>query len=102
MRPEQRLAELGWALPPPSQPAGNYVPGVVTGSLAFMSGCVARRADGSGVHGKLGGDLTVEQGREAARLAALVMLANIRALLGSLDRVIRVVKVLGIDRKSVV
>lgn len=92
---EQRLAELGLILPPPSQPAGNYVPGVVVGQLAFMSGCVARRPDGSGVRGKLGGDLSVEQGHEAARLAALVMLANIRALLGSLDHVARVVKVLG-------
>lgn len=93
--PEQRLAALGWELPAPAQPAGNYVPGVWVGSLAFMSGCVARRSDGSGVRGKLGAELSVEEGYEAARLAGLVMLANIRQLLGSLDRVRRVVKVLG-------
>ena len=92
---EARLAALGWVLPPPAQPAGNYVPGVWVGRLAFMSGCVARREDDSGVRGKLGAGLSVEEGHEAARLAALVMLANIRQLLGSLDRVRRVVKVLG-------
>ena len=95
MTPEARLAALGWTLPPPSQPAGNYVPGVRVGSLAFMSGCVARRPDGTGVRGKLGRDLSTEQGHEAARLAGLVMLANIRQLLGTLDAVGRVVKVLG-------
>ena len=53
------LAALGWELPPPSQPAGNYVPGVTTRNLAFMSGCAAGRPDGTGVRGKLGRDLTV-------------------------------------------
>ncbi len=100
MSPECRLASLNWTLPPPSQPAGNYVPGVRVGNLAFMSGCVARRPDGTGVRGKLGRDLSTEQGYAAARLAGLVMLANIRQLLGSLDQVARVVKVLGMINAS--
>ena len=65
------------------------------GSLLFMSGCGPKRADGTFVVGKLGADLDVAQGYAAARLTGLVMLARLRAVLGSLDRVQRVVKVLG-------
>ena len=95
MNPEQRLAELGIELPPAPKPVGTYVPGVVVGNLLFMSGVGPRRADGSMIAGKLGADLDIDQGREAARLVGLNMLANIRAVLGSLDRVERVVKTLG-------
>jgi enamine deaminase RidA (YjgF/YER057c/UK114 family) len=95
MNPEQRLAELGIQLPPAPTPMGTYVPGVVVGDLLFMSGLGPRRADGSMITGKLGADLDIDQGREAARLVGLNMLANIRAVLGSLDRVERVVKTLG-------
>ncbi len=93
--PERRLVELGIELPPAPKPMGTYVPGVQVGNLLFMSGLGPRRADGSMIQGKLGAGLTIEQGREAARLVALNMLANIRATLGSLDRVERVVKTLG-------
>ena len=93
--PERRLVELGLELPPAPKPMGTYVPGVQVGNLLFMSGLGPRRADGSMIQGKLGAGLTIEQGREAARLVALNMLANIRATLGSLDRVERVVKTLG-------
>jgi enamine deaminase RidA (YjgF/YER057c/UK114 family) len=93
--PERRLVELGLELPPAPKPMGTYVPGVRVGNLLFMSGLGPRRADGSMIQGKLGAGLTIEQGREAARLVALNMLANIRATLGSLDRVERVVKTLG-------
>ena len=92
---EQRVKELGLDLPPPPGAAGNYVAGVQTGNLLFLSGCGPRRADGSYVVGKLGADLDVAQGYEAARVAGLAMLARIRQLIGSLDRVARIVKALG-------
>jgi enamine deaminase RidA (YjgF/YER057c/UK114 family) len=93
--PERRIVELGIELPPASRPMGTYVPSVQAGNLLFLSGLGPRRPDGSFIAGKLGADLTIEQGREAARLVGLNMLANIRAALGSLDRVERVVKTLG-------
>jgi enamine deaminase RidA (YjgF/YER057c/UK114 family) len=90
-----RLAELGIELPPAPKPIGTYVPGVVTGNLLFMSGIGPRRAEGGAITGKLGADMVTGQGYEAARLVGLNMLANIQAVIGSLDRVERVVKVLG-------
>jgi enamine deaminase RidA (YjgF/YER057c/UK114 family) len=92
---EQRLKDLGLELPPAPRPVGNYVPGVLVGNLLFMSGVGPRRADGSAVTGKLGAGLTNEQGYDAARAVGLNMLANVRTVLGSLDRIERVVKVLG-------
>jgi enamine deaminase RidA (YjgF/YER057c/UK114 family) len=71
------------------------VPGVAVGNLLFMSGCGPRRADGSAITGKLGASMSEEQGYDAARVVALNMLANIRSVLGSLSRVQRVVKTLG-------
>jgi enamine deaminase RidA (YjgF/YER057c/UK114 family) len=95
MSVELRLKELGIELPPAPKPMGNYVGGVVTGDLLFMSGCGPRRNDGTAITGKVGAQLTTEQGYEAARVVGLNMLANIRSVLGSLDRIERVVKVLG-------
>lgn len=95
MDAEQRLLELGIELPPAPRPIGNYVGGVRVGNLLFMSGCGPRRNDGSLIVGKLGSGLSVEQGYEAARVTGLNMLANIRSVIGSLDCVGRVVKVLG-------
>ncbi|MCP5266835.1 MAG: RidA family protein [Burkholderiaceae bacterium] len=95
MNVDQRLESLGIVLPPVPRPVGNYVGGVVSGGLLFMSGCGPRRADGSAITGKLGDGLDVARGYEAARLVGLNMLSNIRDVLGSLDRVERVVKVLG-------
>ena len=92
---EKRLKELNIELPPPPRPAGNYVPAVLTGNLLFLSGVGPRHADGSMITGKVGGELDIEQGYAAARLVALNMLANIRQAVGSLDRIGRVVKVLG-------
>ena len=96
MTAEKRVKELGLDLPPAPKPVGTYVGGVRTGNLLFMSGCGPRRKDGSAITGKLGDTLTIEQGYEAARLVGLNMLANIRQVLGSLDKVKRVVKVLGL------
>lgn len=93
--PEQRLKELGIKLPEASRPAGNYANGVRVGNLLHMSGCGPQRPEGGYVTGKLGRTLSIEQGYEAARLTGLTMLANIRGELGSLDKVVRVVKTLG-------
>jgi len=95
MTAERRVLELGLELPPPPRAAGNYVPGVQAGTLLFLSGCTPRRADGSRVIGKVGRDLTIADGQAAARLAGLGMLSRLRSVTGSLDRVARIVKVLG-------
>ena len=92
---EARLKELTIQLPPAPAPIGNYVAGVQVGNLLFMSGCGPRRNDGSAITGKLGTDLNTEEGYAAARAVGLNMLANIRSVIGSLDRIERVVKVLG-------
>jgi len=95
MSAEKRAKELGLEFPPLTKPSGNYVHGVRSGNLLFMSGCGPRRKDGSAITGKLGETLTIEQGYEAARHVGLNMLVNIREMLGSLDKVKRVVKTLG-------
>ena len=92
---EGKLKEMGFSLPPPPPQGGNYIPAYRTGNLVFLAGVVSRRADGSAVTGKLGRDLTVEQGYEAARLCALSSLANLKEAIGDLDRVVHFVKVLG-------
>src|SRR6267143_3989962 len=90
---EARVKSLNITLPADAAPAANFVNSVQSGKLLFLSGNTAGPAWVG--KGKLGKDLTVEQGREAARQAGLIMLTKIRAALGSLDRVKRVVKVLG-------
>lgn len=95
MSAEKRVKELGLEFPPLTKPSGNYIHGVRSGNLLFMSGCGPRRKDGSAITGKLGETLTIEQGYDAARHVALNMLVNIREVLGSLDKVKRVVKTLG-------
>ncbi len=95
MSAEATLKKLGIELPSAPKPAGNYVGGVQVGSLLFLSGCGPRKPDNSSITGKVGRGLSTEQGYDAARLVGLNMLANVKAQLGSLDRVKRVVKVLG-------
>lgn len=95
MNAEQRLVELGLELPPPGPVAGLYVPARRTGDLVYLSGCGPVRADGTYITGKVGADLDQAAGREAARLTGLVLLSRLRELIGSLDRVVQVVKVLG-------
>ncbi|NJC25622.1 RidA family protein [Neolewinella antarctica] len=92
---EQKLSELQLVLPTLSTPVANYVHAVRTGNLIFLAGKGPTRADGTRVNGKLGADLTVEEGYAAARLAGLQQLAALRLELGSLDRVVRIVKVHG-------
>ncbi len=98
MSAERRLAELGIALPQPPVPMANYVPWRIGGGLLFLSGVGPRRDDGSSIVGVLGGDMSVQEGYAAARLCGLNLLANMRAALGSLDRVDTILKVLGMVR----
>ncbi len=93
--PLERLVELGLTLPEAAAPVANYVPYVRTGELLFVSGNVSRNADGSVMPGKLGADMTVEEGYVAARSAAMYVLAAANEAAGSLDGVKRVVRMLG-------
>ncbi len=90
-----RLAELGLELPAAPTPLANYLPAVRTGNLIFVSGHGPRRADGTFITGKLGRDLTLEEGYEAARLTMLNCLAALNAESGGLEAIQRFVKVLG-------
>ena len=96
MSPEARLAELGIILPPAPKPGGVYKPLVIVGKLAWFSGhgpCV----DGETYEtGRVGADLTLEQGQEAARKVGLSLLATMKRELGSLDRVSRLIKTLAL------
>jgi enamine deaminase RidA (YjgF/YER057c/UK114 family) len=93
---EKKLKELGIELAPVSSPVANYVNAVRTGNLLFLAGKGPRAGkDGKRVLGKVGADLTVEQAYEQARSVGLDLLAVMRSELGSLDKVKRVVKVLG-------
>ncbi len=93
--PEARLRQLGIELKEPPAPVANYVRAVRTGNLVFLAGHGPAKPDGGYVTGKLGRDLTVEQGYEAARLAGIALLASLKAEIGSLDRVRRIVRVEG-------
>lgn len=93
--PEAKLKELNITLPTPPQPVANYVNGVRTGNLIFLAGKGPRYADGTEITGKLGQDVTIEQGYEGARLTAINQLAVLKAMLGDLNKVKRIVKVLG-------
>ena len=100
MSAEDRLAELlselKTLLPPVPEPKGAYRPLVIVDKLVYTSGHLPVRPTGELVIGRLGGDMTVEAGYEAARLAGLGILATLRKQFGTLDRIRRVVKVLGV------
>ncbi len=95
MTPEANVARLGLILPPAPRPVAVYRPLVVAQGLAYVSGHGPVQADGSLIRGRVGVDLDLAQGRNAARQCGLAILATLRAELGSLDRVARLVKVLG-------
>lgn len=95
MTSEEQLARLNLELPNAPKPMGVYSPIVVVDRLAFLSGHGPLNSDNSLTVGRVGEDLTVEEGYEAARQTALAMLATLRAHFGSLDRVERVVKITG-------
>ncbi|MDH4186077.1 MAG: RidA family protein [Nitrospira sp.] len=92
---EHKLHVLELELPLAPKPLATYVPAVLAGGLLFLSGVLPMRDGQLAFSGKLGRDLTVEQGVEAARLALLNALAIAKQELGSLDRIVRVVKVVG-------
>ncbi len=92
---DDKLKEMGVTLPQPSAPVANYVNAVRVGNLLFLAGKGPSRPEGGYVTGKLGADLTIEQGYEAAKLAAIQHLGVIKAELGSFDKVKRLVKVKG-------
>lgn len=96
--PEARLKELGIVLPTPAMPIANYVTFVRTGNLLIISGQLCLGADGkiAPEHlGKLGGEITTEAGSAAARLCAINLLAQCKAALGSLDKIVRCVRLGG-------
>lgn len=90
-----RLAAKGLTLPPAPAAVANYVPYTVAGDLLFVSGQISKDADGSLIAGRLGGDLTVEQGVEAATACALNILAQANAALGDLNRIAQIVRING-------
>ena len=96
MDPETRLQELHLTLPPAAKPIGVYKPAVQTGNLLFTSGHGPLQPDGKLILGVVGKDLTLEQGYQAARQTGLAILATLGANLGSLNKVKRLVKTLGL------
>ena len=95
MSADAKLAELGIELPPAPKPAGVYNPLVQTGNLIYLSGHGPLKPDGSMITGKVGSDLNDEEGKAAARQTGLALIATIKSQLGSLDKVKRIIKVLG-------
>lgn len=92
---ETRLTELGVTLPEAPAPAANYVPYVIVGDMVYVSGQISSDANGR-INGKLGDDMTVEQGQAAAKTCAINLIAQVKAACGGdLDRLVQVVKLGG-------
>lgn len=100
MSAEAKIQELGLVLPPAPKPAGVYKPVVIVDRLVYVSGHGPLKPDGSMITGRVGGDLDEQGGYNAARQVGLAILATLRANLGSLDRVERLVKTLGMVNSS--
>lgn len=92
---ESRLAELGVSLPQAAAPAANYVPYVVTGNQLFISGQLPMGSEGLAYKGKIGEDASLEDGIAAAKLCAINLLAQAKAATGDLEKVARLVKIVG-------
>lgn len=95
---ELKLKSMGLEMPPAPKPVGLYKPMLIVGNLAYVSGHGPLRSDKTLITGRLGADMSIEEGQAAARQTGLAMLATLKAGLGSLDRVSRVVKLLGLVR----
>ena len=94
--PEKRIQELHLTLPPAPKPVAKYKTAVLSGNILYVAGHgPAKITDKTPMAGKVGGDLTTEQGKESARAVGLHILATVKATLGSLDKVKRLVKTLG-------
>jgi enamine deaminase RidA (YjgF/YER057c/UK114 family) len=89
---DQRLSELGITLPQPAAPVAAYVPAVEQGGLLHISGQISFAEDGTVILGRLGEDVNLERGMEAAKRCGIMLLAQMKAALGSLDRVEKIVK----------
>ena len=89
---DQKLSELGITLPQPAAPIAAYVPAVEQGGLLHISGQISFAEDGNLILGRLGEDINLDRGMEAARRCGIMLLAQIKAAIGSLDRVERIVK----------
>jgi enamine deaminase RidA (YjgF/YER057c/UK114 family) len=92
---EAKLEAMGIELPEPRAAGGNYVSAVRTGNLVYLAGVGPRQPSGELILGKLGRDLTVAQGYEAAKWCAVSMLGNLKTEIGDLDKVVRFIKLLG-------
>ena len=92
---EEKIEELGIKLEIPGKPLANYVGAVKTGDLIFLSGKLPKDSNGDLIKGKLGVDLTIDEGYEAARYCCIAQLATLKAEIGDLNRVVRIVKVNG-------
>lgn len=95
MTPEENFAKLGLTLPPAPKPLGVYKPFLTDGKHGYVSGHGTIKEDGTFITGRVGVDLTMEEGKLAARQVGLAILATLKANLGSLNKVKRVIKVLG-------
>lgn len=93
--PEKKLKELGITLTEASAPVANYVNAVRSGNLIFLSGKGPLQSNGENIEGKVGSDLTIEEGYEAAKITGINQLSVLKSELGNLNKVVRVVKVLG-------
>lgn len=90
---ENRLKELGYDLPETPTPLANYVPAVRTGNLFFFSGALPVRQGKPAYVGKIGGELTLEEGYDAAKITGLNLISQLKNQVGDLDKVIRIVKI---------
>src|SRR6218665_2075098 len=93
--PDQNLAQLGLTLPPAPKPLGIYKPFLIAGNFVYVSGHGTVKEDGSLIIGRIGIDFTMEEGKQAAQQVGLAILATLKKNLGSLDKIQRVIKVLG-------
>ena len=98
MSADAKLTELGIELPPAPKPVGVYKPALIVGDMCYMSGHGPLQSDGTLIKGRVGGDMDQQAGYDAARQTGLAMLATLQSHLGSLDKIERVVKVLGLVR----
>ena len=96
MQIENRLKDMGIELPAAATPVANYVPAVRSGNLIFLSGHGPKDEAGAFITGKIGADLTAEQGYQAARRIAIGLLGSLKAVIGDLDKVSKIVKLLGL------
>lgn len=95
MNPEDRIKQLGLKMITPVPPTANFLKAVTTGKLVYLAGHGPDKPEGGQVFGKLGSDLTIEEGAAAARLVGISLLSSLKAAIGDLNKVKRIVKVLG-------